>query len=149
MTELIFNVVDYCHWQTKENEKGELKRLCAYCSTDVFFEDTVVHFSYRILEPKTSALSEFCEYEGIHLATTAYSKKSPWSEQVLRKTRGPVTIEHFEKHNKTYTTESEKKWTINYFLFSLLCDKFSDEFLSEYGIFPEEDYKNQELIYKR
>ena len=52
MTELILKVVDYCHWQTKENDEGELKRLCAYCSTEVFFEDTVVHFSYRILEPK-------------------------------------------------------------------------------------------------
>ena len=147
MTELIFNVVDYCHWQTKENDKGELKRLCAYCSTDVFFEDTVVHFSYRTLEPKT--ISSFCEYEGIHLTTTAYGKRSHWSVQVLKKTQGPVTIEHFKTHNVHYTTEREKKWEINYFLYNLLCDKFSDEFLSEYGIFSEEDYKNQELIYKR
>ena len=147
MTELIFNVVDYCHWQTKENDKGELERLCAYCSTDVFFEDIEVHFSYKIIEPKK--ISSLCEYEGIHLAITAYSNRLPWSEQVLRKTRGPVTIEHFKTHHEQCTTENQKKWEINYFLYDLLCDKFSDEFLSEYGIFPEENYKNQELIYKR
>ena len=148
MTELIFNVVDYCHWQTKENNKGKIERFCAYCSTDVFFEDTLVHFSYRNVDQKT--FSAFCEYEGINLTTTAYRKhKFTWSEEVLRKTRGPITIENFKQDNYTLNFENEKNYIINEFLYRLLCDKFSDEFLSEYGIFPEEDYKNQELIYKR
>ena len=147
MAELIFNVVDYCHYQTKANEKGGIERFCAYCSTDVFFENTVVHFSYRIIEPKN--ISSFCEYEGMNLIITAHNSRVSWAEQALKKTKGSVTIEHFTKNNSRYTTESDKKWKINYFLYSLLYDKFSDEYLSEYNIFPEEDYQNQELIYKR
>ena len=146
MAELIFNVVDYCNYQSKENEKGGFERFCAYCSTDVFFENTVVHFSYREIEPKNT--SSFCEYEGMNLIITANTRVS-WSEKALKKATGNVTIEHFKKDTVNYTTDTEKNWEINYFLYSLLCDKFSDEFLSEYGIFPEEDYKKQELIYKR
>lgn len=147
MSELIFNVVDYCHYQTKETENGGFDRVCAYCSTDVFFENTVVHFSYRIIEPKN--ISSFCEYEGMNLRITAHNSHISWAEQALAKTKGSVTIEHFKKDKVNYTTESDKKWEINYFLYGLLCDKFSDEYLSEYNIFPEEKYKNQELIYKR
>lgn len=147
MAELVFNVVDYCHYQTKETEKG-IERFCAYYSTDVFFENTVVHFSYRVIEPKN--IYSFCEYEGINLIITTHNTSSlSWAERALRKTEGSVTIEYFKKNHTSYTTESEKKRTINYFLYSLLYDKFSDKYLSEYNIFPEEDYQNQELIYKR
>ena len=148
MAELIFNVVDYCHYQTKENEKGGFERFCAYCSTDVFFENTVVHFSYREIEPKNA--SDFCEYEGISLHITHNHHPERWAEEALNKTKlGSVIIDGFKKERKNITNKIDKKWEINYFLYDLLCDKFSDEFLSEYGIFPEEDYKNQELIYKR
>ena len=148
MAELIFNVVDYCNYQSKENEKGGFERFCAYCSTDVFFENTVVHFSYREIEPKNT--SSFCEYEGMNLHITHNHRPERWSEEALNKTKsGSIIIDGFKKDTVNYNTESDKKWEINYFLYDLLCDKFSDEYLSEYNIFPEEEYQNQELIYKR
>ena len=148
MAELILNVVDYCHYQTKENEKGGFEHFCVYCSTDVFFEDTVVRYSYREIEPKNP--SDFCEYEGMNLHITHNHHPERWAEEALNKTKSyTVSIDDFKKEQKNITNKTDKKWEINYFLYDLLCDKFSDEFLSEYGIFPEEDYKNQELIYKR
>lgn len=147
MAELKFNVVEYSHYQSKVNEKGDFERFCAYCSTDVFFENTIIHFSYRVIEPKN--IYSFCEYEGMNLTITVNNNRFNWAEQALRRTRGNVTIDHFKTNNANYTTESNKKWITNYFLYSLLCDKFSDKILSEYNIFPEEEYQNQELIYKR
>lgn len=148
MAELIFNVVEYSHYQTKENEKGDLERFCAYHSEDIFFEKTKVHYSYREIEPTNA--SDLCDYEGMNLHITHNHHPEKWAEEALDRTKScSISIDSFKKDRRRFVNEIDKKWTINYFLYSLLCDKFSDEFLSEYGIFPVEDYKNQELIYKR
>ena len=148
MAELIFNVVEYSHYQTKENEKGDLERFCAYNSIDVFFEETKIHCSYRIDESKNT--SDLCDYEGMNLYITHNRHPEKWAEEALNKTKSyTVSIDGFKKECRNITTEIDKKWEINYFLYNLLWGVFSDEFLATYGIFPEEEYKNQELIYKR
>lgn len=148
MAELKFNVVEYSHYQSKVNEKGDFERFCAYNSIDVFFEETKIHCSYREIESKKA--SDFCDYEGMNLYITHNHHPEKWAEEALDRTKScSISIDSFKKDRRRFVNEIDKKWEINYFLYNLLWYIFSDEFLATYGIFPEDEYKNQELIYKR